>query len=267
MNIMDWSWDWGLNFNKILIVSIIRKSRGMGSMLDQSCMLRSCRNGLNKIAEAGVIVGIGLVVILLTNSCSEKLDPLEVNESDIVLFEDEHLENVIREKIGIQKGLITAGDLEEITDLFVPNDVWDLAGIEYLINLVYLKIEKIEYGPRRYSAPRFEYPPGSFRPRLIGFFPVSLGPVDNLSAVAKLTDLQSFIAADNEISDLTFLSGLTNIAVLVLNKNNIKDLTPLINNPGLGEGDRVSLHSNPLSLTAITEQIPMLKARGVTVEY
>lgn len=94
-----------------------------------------------------------------------------------------------------------------------------------------------------------------------------MGPVDNLAAVAKLTNLQSFVAVDNEISDLTFISCLTNIAVLVLSKNNIKDLTPLINNPGLGEGDRVNLYSNPLSLTAINEHIPMLKARGVRVEY
>lgn len=128
-------------------------------MLDQSCMLRSCRNGLNKIAEAGVIVGIGLVVILLTDSCSEKLDPFEVNESDIVLFEDEHLDNVIREKIGIQKGLITAGDLEGITDssFLTMFGIW--RGSNILVTLCISKSKKSNLGPEGGRCLALSIPP------------------------------------------------------------------------------------------------------------
>jgi len=40
-----------------------------------------------------------------------------------------------------------------------------------------------------------------------------------------------------------------------------------VENPGLGEGDLVTLNYNPLSEESIKEHIPALRARGVTVDY
>jgi len=41
----------------------------------------------------------------------------------------------------------------------------------------------------------------------------------------------------------------------------------LVDNPGLGEGDVVSLGNNPLSLDSIDIYMDELRARGVTVNY
>ena len=49
--------------------------------------------------------------------------------------------------------------------------------------------------------------------------------------------------------------------------NQIEDISPLVANTGLGEGDEVNLIDNPLSDQARNEHIPALKARGVTVYY
>jgi hypothetical protein len=50
-------------------------------------------------------------------------------------------------------------------------------------------------------------------------------------------------------------------------QNPISDISPLVDNPGLGEGDDVILVNNPLSEESINVYIPELEARGVTVEY
>jgi len=63
------------------------------------------------------------------------------------------------------------------------------------------------------------------------------------------------------------VAGLTNLAWLRLNNNQISDIEPLVNNQGLGQGDTVDLRSNPLSDTSIHTYIPQLQARGVTVDY
>jgi len=41
----------------------------------------------------------------------------------------------------------------------------------------------------------------------------------------------------------------------------------LVDNPGLGEGDHVSLGDNPLSSDSVNVYLPELRDRGVTVDY
>ena len=71
----------------------------------------------------------------------------------------------------------------------------------------------------------------------------------------------------NRIADLTPLASLTNLNTLVLIENRIEDISPLVANPSLSEGDKVYLAGNPLSDQARNEQIPALQATGVTVHY
>ena len=49
--------------------------------------------------------------------------------------------------------------------------------------------------------------------------------------------------------------------------NNISDLSPLVVNTGLGNGDEINVRANPLNYTSIKTRIPALKNRGVTVEF
>jgi len=61
--------------------------------------------------------------------------------------------------------------------------------------------------------------------------------------------------------------GVLSSNQLRLWSNQISDIKPLVDNPGLGSGSIVDLRDNPLSEECINEHIPVLQARGVTVEY
>jgi len=54
---------------------------------------------------------------------------------------------------------------------------------------------------------------------------------------------------------------------LSLNTNQIGDIEPLVNNPGIDAGDWIDLRSNPLSSESINTWIPALLARGVGVVW
>jgi len=54
---------------------------------------------------------------------------------------------------------------------------------------------------------------------------------------------------------------------LYLQNDLITNIYPLVQNGGLGTGDRVYLDGNPLSDDSINIYIPELVARGVIVSY
>lgn len=87
-----------------------------------------------------------------------------------------------------------------------------------------------------------------------------------LDFVAGMSLLSVLHAGNNHIVDLGPVSDLAQLSYLQVSYNLITDLAPLLANTGLGEGDRVLLRQNPLSATALNEQIPALTARGVIVE-
>ena len=63
------------------------------------------------------------------------------------------------------------------------------------------------------------------------------------------------------------MAGLTQLTLLYLVNNQISDLSPLVANTGIDAEDEVDLRNNPLSPTALSEQIPALQARGVVVGF
>jgi Leucine-rich repeat (LRR) protein len=91
--------------------------------------------------------------------------------------------------------------------------------------------------------------------------------ISDISALAGLTNLTDLRLGDNQISDISALAGLTSLTDLRLGDNQISDIEPLVNNPGLAEGDQVNLDANPLSSDSINIYIPQLEARGVIVDY
>ena len=60
---------------------------------------------------------------------------------------------------------------------------------------------------------------------------------------------------------------MTNLSLLSLENNQIEDISALVANTGLGEGDEIYLTGNPLSDQARNEHIPALQARGAYVAY
>ena len=82
----------------------------------------------------------------------------------------------------------------------------------------------------------------------------------------QTVDCGSLLDSSNRISNISALSGLTNLTVLDLSGNRVSNLSPLVSNTGLGTGDTVYLGGNSLlSYPSIYTHIPALKTRGVTV--
>jgi len=60
---------------------------------------------------------------------------------------------------------------------------------------------------------------------------------------------------------------MTNLQRLHLGGNQISDISILVSNLGIGEGDRVDLTGNPLDDKAYSIHIPALQERGVEVLF
>lgn len=84
---------------------------------------------------------------------------------------------------------------------------------------------------------------------------------------SDLKELISFSASEKNIADLAGLEYCTNVTELDLRGNEISDISPLVQNEGLGEGDAIYLQGNPLSWESVNIYIPELSGRGVTVVY
>ena len=91
--------------------------------------------------------------------------------------------------------------------------------------------------------------------------------ISDPSPVAGLTELTYLNLAENSISDISALVNLANLTHLELPFNLISDLSPLVANAGLGSGDEVDVRGNLLSYQSIHTHIPVLRSRGVTVEF
>lgn len=91
--------------------------------------------------------------------------------------------------------------------------------------------------------------------------------ISNVAPLAGLTALMTLDIDQNLVMDVSPLSGLTALMELELAENQISDIAPLLSNPGLGEGDVLTLTNNPLSLESRSEHIATLRARGVDVTF
>ena len=87
--------------------------------------------------------------------------------------------------------------------------------------------------------------------------------ISDLSALGGLTGLEVLRLENNFITDISVLTELTNLRVLELSGNTgLTNLQALLDNTGLGAGDRVSLILTNVSCT----DVAALEAKGVDVE-
>jgi hypothetical protein len=88
----------------------------------------------------------------------------------------------------------------------------------------------------------------------------SLADVGPLSSLVNLRSLG--LGNVPNLTDIAPLAGLTNLATLYLTRNlNLREIGPLIENPGIGAGDIISLGSTSVSCTDVTA----LRAKGAMV--
>ncbi len=149
---------------------------------------------------------------------------------------DENLESVIRMALGMPTEPIFAKDLEELTSLDASGaGITDLTGIEYCIGLEDLNLEG--------------------------------NSIVDISLLATLSNLTMLNLGSNQITSIEALAGLNQLTLITLFKNQIADLTPLMNNTGIGQGDIVDVRDNPLDTVIGNGQISQLESKGVSVNF
>ena len=108
-------------------------------------------------------------------------------------------------------------------------------------------------------------------PYFSGFRSLGLGRlgIADVSVFAELDRLKWLWLGHNLISDLASLSELSGVHWLSLQANEISDLGPLLQRSfWADEGYRyLRLSSNPLTATAVSEQIPLLRSWGIDVHF
>ena len=89
--------------------------------------------------------------------------------------------------------------------------------------------------------------------------------VADLAGLEAAAELRLVFLGSNDVSDLSPLGDLGELAGLDLSDNRISDISRLVANPALGEGDWVTLDGNPLSEESLNVHVPALLERGVAV--
>jgi len=95
--------------------------------------------------------------------------------------------------------------------------------------------------------------------KLTGLKLLEVPPIENLQQL-KYLDLMG-----NQIRHIETLKSLHNLQYLSIGANYIYDISPLLLNPGLGEGDIIELTSLPLSDESSEIVIPELELNGVSI--
>jgi len=202
----------------------------------------------------------------------------------LVSIPDAGLEAAVRDALGKPTGDLSAADLAGLTRLVAESRrITNLAGIDHFTNLTSLKL----YGNHITDISPLA--------RLTNLTELSLrnNQVTDISPLADLTSLSAlYLDQGNQISDISPLSRLTRLEYLYLSGNQIEDASPLESllnlkelrvdnnqirsisslraNGGLGQGDQLWIHGNPLDLSVGSDtqkDIEALKNRGVDVRH
>ena len=155
---------------------------------------------------------------------------------------------------GLGRSILNISALSGLTKLthldLRGHRISDISALSGLTKLTHLYLGDVALDHTRYS--------GTTLGQTVRFS--NQAPVD-----VNCTSLLGYTLS-NSISNISALSGLTNLTVLDLTGNVVSDLSPLASNTGLGTGDKVYLEGNKLlSYPSIYTHIPALKTRGVTV--
>ncbi len=211
--------------------------------------------------HATIIVAI-LAVVPLAGATAQVLEPSEFcsdhPDAAIATFEDAELEAEIRaalrESVGAQKDL-TCGVISGLTQLDASRGgITSLVGIQ---NLTGLTILELDDNPWISDLSALS---GLTSLKRLG---LSGNSISDISALSGLTSLTFLSLATNSITDISALSGLTSLSSLYLNSNvNLSNIQPLLDNTGLGTGDRVFLRGANVGCA----DVAALEAKGVTVD-
>ena len=178
-----------------------------------------------------------------------------------VTFVDPGLEKAILEALGKPAGPIFEAELAAIDDLDASaKNIKNLAGLGRLPNLIWLNL----------STNRISNlaPLGACKKLLkLG---LSSNEISDVTPLKELDRLSILHLTRNRVSDVGPLGEMRSLERLGLNYNQIVDIAPLVKNAeagGLGDGDIVWLHFNPLGKDSVDKHLPRLRELGVDIRY
>ena len=171
-------------------------------------------------------------------------------DTTVIDIPDPNLRVKVADALGKESNAaITAVDMLVLRVLEAPNaNIRNLIGLEYARNLESLDLSS-------------EYVEGEGH--------VNSNTISDFSPIADLT-LKFLDLSYSGISDVSPLSGLTQLTALSLRNNTILDISPLI---GLDLSGRawnstgLDIRGNPLSYASINTHIPAIQAKGVEVRF
>ncbi|MBT3267060.1 hypothetical protein HN371_07915 [Candidatus Poribacteria bacterium] len=173
-------------------------------------------------------------------------------------------------------GLSHLANLGELLIDGIPvRDIAPLAELHALHSLFFAFADPDDWSPihqlRSLEALRIDSTPQrdlSFLSTLTGLRALGLAHcgIEKLPDLTSLRRLQSLYLDDNRITSIATLRRMELLEGVNLNYNMVTDISPLVDNPGIGPGDVISLAENPLSRQTLTAQVPALIQRGVILE-
>jgi hypothetical protein len=173
-----------------------------------------------------------------------------------VSFPDANLEAAIRENIHKPTGPLMQSDLTAVVFLDANSrGIADLTGIEQCKKLQVAFLSGNEISDLAPLSTLKEL----FAMQVVG------NNITNVSALANMDQFTILYLDVNPLTDISGLATMSGLHLLWLRQCGLTDLAPLVANLDLADNDTVGVTENPLSQTAISEQIPALEARGVTV--
>lgn len=214
----------------------------------------------------------GVVETVTPDDAQAIVMPETTDESEVIVFNDDVLEGLVRDAMNKPEGDITAADAAAVTELDFqmqgvdPDQpyIHNLDALKYFVNLTYLglgyavqnaddpngvvdisplstmtKLESLQLGGLVID----DLSPVSGMSQLMSLTVFGGKQLTDLSPLANLTHLQALTLNNNAISDVSPLSGLTNLIYLDLMANQITDVSPLSGLTGL---TRLFLSNNPI---------------------
>ena len=150
------------------------------------------------------------------------------------------------------------GSLSRLRTLYLSNNsITDISPLSNLTRLEYLYLDRNLV---------VDLSPLSGLNRLF-FLSASDNRIRNLAGLAGMPRLFYLRLDGNAIRDITPLGDVTSLFYIDLSDNQIRDIEPLVDNAGLGFGDLVYLYGNPLDDVSVSDHVPVLQSRGITLYH
>jgi len=160
-----------------------------------------------------------IIAVALDNEGLESSDSIFINVEMYISFQDQNLENKIRQKINKPTGQLYLSDVDTITVLDLKDaDILSIDGLEYCTSIETIDLSSNYIIDVSCLSGLTTLQSLNFHNSMI---------ISDISPLSELTNLMYLDLYDNNISDISPLSELTNLMYLDLYDNLISDISPL----------------------------------------